>query len=291
MSTKNSSIQSIIKLMLRHSRFHLSGFFLKRLKHDYTLNFLQFGATSIFIDIQLTNNSKEMLTNFSIAAEPQKIADQFSTKLPENYKPTFNACPTQELPIITSANPETLTLVHWGSTEAFSKSKSVSDKLLFARVEDIQTKSSLKKNFASKRCVILADSFYAWKEIAKKEKVPYRFSIGDNEVFAIAGLWDSFEDDNGETVNTFMMITTPASSTVQDVSDRMPAILNEDLLIEWLNEDTKDDSLLEFIKPYKQDDLSGYTINPKLSDPNFNSEALWKRVPPANQFGNLTLFN
>ncbi|WP_422356455.1 SOS response-associated peptidase [Roseivirga pacifica] len=232
-----------------------------------------------------------MLTNFSIATDPQKIAKQFSVELPENYQPTYNANPTQKLPIITSANPEKIELVHWGSTEAFSKSKSVSGKLLFAPAEEIQTKSSLKKNFSNRRCVILADSFYAWKEIAKKEKVPYRFYIGENNLFAIAGLWDSFEDEDGAVVNTFMMITTAANNTVSEVSERMPAILNEDLLIEWLNEDTKDDSLLEFIKPYQPNDLDKYTINPKLADPNFNDSKLWERVPPANQFGNLTLFN
>ena len=232
-----------------------------------------------------------MQINFSIASEAQLVSEHFHIEVTDQYKTTYNARPSDLLPVITGENPEGLSFFYWGINPSFSKSKSVSNKLLYAPVEDIPNKPSLRKALQLQRCVIIADGFYDWKEIARKEKVPYRFHLQNNSPFAIAGLWDSFENESGDTIHTFMMITTPASAEVRKVSLRMPAILNEDLMMEWLNEDNTADSLLSFVKPFEEEHIFQYTVNPKLADPTFDNELLWKKVPAANQFGNLTLFN
>lgn len=232
-----------------------------------------------------------MQINFSIASEAQLVGEHFHIAVADQYNKSYNAQPSDLLPVITSQNPEGLSFFYWGINPSFTKSRGVSNKLLYAPVEDILTKPSLKKALQLKRCVIIADGFYNWKDIAKKEKVPYRFHLQNNSLFGIAGLWDSFESESGDLVYTFMMITTPASTEVKKVSERMPAILNEDLMMEWLNESNTSDSILDFVKPYDEQHIFQYTINPKLADASFNDERLWKKIPPANQFGNLTLFN
>ena len=232
-----------------------------------------------------------MPINFSIAAQPKTIGEHFSVEGTEKHIPSYNAQPSDLLPVITSENPEGLSFFYWGINPSFTKSKGVARKLLYAPMEDILTKPSLKKSLQLQRCVIVADGFYDWKEIAKKERVPYRFHLKDNAVFGIAGLWHTFETENDEVIHTFMMITTPASSEVKKVSERMPAILNEDLMVEWLNESLTAESIISLIKPFEEDHIFQHPVNPKLADPAFNSEALWEKVPPANQFGNLTLFN
>ncbi|OEK04268.1 SOS response-associated peptidase [Roseivirga misakiensis] len=232
-----------------------------------------------------------MPINFSIAAKVQTISENFSVESSELYQPTYNAQPSDLLPVITSENPEGLSYFYWGINPSFTKKKGVATKLLYAPVEDILTKPSLKKSLQLQRCVILADSFYDWKEIAKKERVPYRFHLADNKPFGIAGLWHTFESDNDETIHTFMMITTPASHEVKKVSERMPAILNEDFMVEWLNDSHTAESIISIIKPFEEEHIFQHPVNPKLSDPAFNNPDLWKKVPPANQFGNLTLFN
>ena len=68
----------------------------------------------------------------------------------------------------------------------------------FAPVEDIPHKASLKRHLRTHRCVIIADGFYDWKTLSKKGRTPYRFFLPGNELFAIAGLWDVFENDQGE---------------------------------------------------------------------------------------------
>lgn len=232
-----------------------------------------------------------MQINFSIASNAETLAERFHIEVNDHYTPSYNAKPSNLLPVITSQEPTSLSHFFWGINPSFSKSRGVSDKLLYAPIEHVLTKPSLKKSLQRQRCVILADGFYAWKEIAKKEKVPYRFYLDNNVPFGIAGLWDSFETEPGETVHTFMMVTTPASAEVKKIEQRMPAILSKDLMLEWLNEANTAESLNEFVKPYSEEHLLHHSINPKLADSDFNDKRLWEKVPPANQFGNLTLFN
>lgn len=232
-----------------------------------------------------------MLPNFSIASDPSLIQEHFAVEIKGEYHPNYNAQPTDLLPIITSSNPEELSFFHWGISPDFTKSKEVSKKLLFAPVEEIPAKASQRKNLKRQRCIIPADSFYDWKDVGKKEFVPYRFHLNNNSLFSIAGLWDSFEDEDNKKVNTFIMLTTKANGDMNEITERMPAILNDDLMVEWLNEAHAEESILEFVMPFTDERIQSYTIHPKLAEGQLNDVSLWKKVPPANQFGNLTLFS
>ena len=232
-----------------------------------------------------------MSINYSSSTSADVLEEVFNIEVTDSYSPSFNCHPTQLLPVITSENPEGLSFFYWGINPGFVKSKSVSQKLLYAPSEELLHKASLKKNLKSQRCIIIANGFYDWKTFSKKGKVPYRFHLEGNVPFAIAGLWDEFENEQGETVHSFLMITTPANKEVSDITDRMPAILNDDLIIEWLNDSNSEESVISFIMPYAEKPLDRHTVNPKVSDPDFNHPDLFIKVPAADQHGNLTLFN
>ena len=232
-----------------------------------------------------------MITNYSIAAKPSSLKEKFSLEDLPDFEANYNAQPTQLLPVISIEHPDRLSLFNWGITGNFTKNKPVSEKLLFAPLGDIPHKSSLRNRLMTKRCVILSDGFYSWKSISKKGLTPYRSALNYNETFAMAGLWTEYSTDEDEIHPTFMIITTEATGTLKDVTERIPVVLNEDLLIEWLNPLTQDDNLLDFLQREEITGFHSYPINPKLKDPNYNSEDLWKEMPPADQFGNLTLFN
>lgn len=231
-----------------------------------------------------------MPLSYSISSAPALIDETFNVDVTEAFQPRYNACPTQLLPVITSDNPDGLSFFYWGTTPAFAKGKRVSDKLTMAPVEQIPDRPALKRYIRTQRCAIVADGFYDWKTLSKKGRTPYRFFLPNNEPFAIAGLWDSFDNDQGETIHTFMMITTPANNQVADITSRMPAILEKNLIIEWLNDSNTEESTISLLKPYTEKVLDRFTVNPKLGDSNFDSPELLKNVPPADQFGNFTLF-
>ena len=232
-----------------------------------------------------------MPINYSTATSPEMIEESFNVEVTGSYTPSYNCHPTQLLPVITSEDPEGLSFFYWGINPGFVKSKSISEKLVYAPAEDLLEKASLKKNLKNQRCIIIADGFYTWKNLSKKGRVPYRFHLADKSPFAIAGLWDEFDNEQGETIHSFKMITTEANKDVSDIAERMPAILLEDFIIEWLNHSNSEESVASFIKPYAGQPLDRYTVNPRLSDPSFNHPDLFNKVPAADQFGNFTLFN
>lgn len=232
-----------------------------------------------------------MLTNYSITTNKNVLKETFFLEDIEDFTVNYNTQPTQLLPVITSDNPGHCVNFHWGITGDFTKNKSVSDKLLYAPLESVQSKATLKNALMHRRCVILSDGFYGWKNIAKKESVPYRACLADNSPFAIAGIWNQFTDELEVVHHTFMMITVKTQGKLAEIVQEAPAVLNEDLLIEWLNPSTQDDSLLDFISADQHQNFKTYSVNPKLAKADFNDPSLWEKVPPANQFGNLTLFN
>ena len=109
-----------------------------------------------------------MLTNYSIASEPDLLKEIFHLEQIEKFDANYNAQPTQALPVITSDQPDQSLNFHWGITSGFAKNKSVSEKVLYAPSGQLGTKATLRDGLMYKRCVILADGFYTWKSISKK---------------------------------------------------------------------------------------------------------------------------
>jgi len=80
----------------------------------------------------------------------------------------------------------------------------------------------------TKRCLVLADGFYEWREEGGK-KYPYYISLTSNDAFALAGIWDKWLNSRtGEMKETFSIITTRANPLLERIHNtrkRMPVIL------------------------------------------------------------------
>lgn len=79
-------------------------------------------------------------------------------------------------------------MMRWGLVPFWAKDESIGNKMINARSETI-TKTIFKNSFKDKRCLVLADGFYEWKNNEKRgPKIPYRFVLKSREPFAFAGL-------------------------------------------------------------------------------------------------------
>lgn len=85
-------------------------------------------------------------------------------------------------------------------------------------------------SFQERRCLIPVNAF-AEAEGEKGAKTRTWFSLPDEEVFAIAGLWR----DTPEWGLAYTMVMTEACIHVADVHDRMPVILKRSDWADWLN--------------------------------------------------------
>ncbi|MEO1049993.1 MAG: SOS response-associated peptidase [Bacteroidota bacterium] len=232
-----------------------------------------------------------MPERYTIGVKAAQIKERYAVEVPKAYKARYNAAPTQLLPVIANDSPGGLSFFYWGTTPDWSKNKTISTKLINADVESINQKTSLKRALNSRRCIIPADGFYEWKRISKKGRVPHRFVLGNNEIFSIAGIWQEYEDENDTNIHTFMMITTEANSSVSAINDRMPAIIDKNSEQKWLDESTSEDELFGMLTAYPADNMGSYTVAPAVNDPANEGPSLIQVAPPADQFGNYSLFN
>jgi putative SOS response-associated peptidase YedK len=77
------------------------------------------------------------------------------------------------------------------------------------------------------------DGFFEWKALGGA-KQPYAIAMTDGSPFGIAGLWENWKSPSGEWVRTFCVITVPANALLQQIHDRMPAILRPQDYVSWL---------------------------------------------------------
>ena len=89
------------------------------------------------------------------------------------------------------------------------------------------------------RCLVIASHFFEWQEV-NKEKFPHCIQLINQELFYIAGVWNTWTDHtSGEVKNSFGIITTEANefmAKIHNVKKRMPTILDDERANAWINE-------------------------------------------------------
>jgi len=232
-----------------------------------------------------------MCGRYTIIAKAEEIEKRFNVEVPESYKQRYNAAPTQILPVITNDRPDGLSFFHWGLIPSWAKDKSISSKLINARSETLAEKASFKNALKYRRCLVIADGFYEWKKSTKKSKIPYRIFLNTKELFAFAGLWEEYEDDDQNTVHTFTIITTTANSAISKIHDRMPVILEPQLEKSWLDPEFSTEARINLLKPLNDNKIEYHPISPLVNSVSNDNPQLILPTPPADQFGNLSLFD
>lgn len=232
-----------------------------------------------------------MIDRYSITASAEQVAGRFSVDVPEFYNARYNASPTQLLPVITSTSPQGVSLFYWGTAPDWAKNKNLSEKFINLRAESFGEKPALKKAIRTQRCIIPADGFYGWKKVGKKTNIPYRFVFKSGDIFSFPALWEEFEDTEGHEIQTFTIFTLPADNIVNIIQDRMPVILHRETEKIWLDKNAAEEKLMEILSTSATTDMNYYPVSPKISEINIDVPSLITPTPPADQHGNLTLFD
>lgn len=232
-----------------------------------------------------------MIERYSIPATIHQLVDRFRIEDSPPYKPKYNAAPSHLLPVVTHESPQGLSYFYWGVAPQWGKNKTVAERLINIRAEAIIEKPMLKKNLMRYRCIIPADGFYAWKKVGKKTSIPWRFVPTQKNLISFPGLWEEYEDADGNAFHTFSIITTIAAKNVLAVTERMPVIFSGDEEAIWLNKKSTEVELVTLLKNNPLLELDGYTVSPGINSPDLDKATLILPAPASDQFGNLTLFD
>jgi len=196
-----------------------------------------------------------------------------SLHLPEPpHFENYNITPSQDILAIRTSpkfgKPE-YTMLHWGLVPFWSKSDKTKFPLINARSEGIETKPSFRGPFKQRRCIIPASGFYEWQKV-EAHKQPYFIRPVDGRYFAVAGLWDHWQGENGEVINSCAIITTTANTLMREIHDRMPVILGKDIIADWLDPGNGLTDLLAMLEPYPGSLIEIYPVSSKVNNPRNN---------------------
>jgi putative SOS response-associated peptidase YedK len=141
-----------------------------------------------------------MCGRYRLSRRKQAIDEYFSTdSTGADWAPSYNIAPTQNVAIVRQ-NPKrrtrTLSVVRWGLIPSWTEAAAVPGGVINARAETAASKPTFSEALRRRRCLIPADGFYEWQRTAEG-KQPYCFEVGDNEIFAFAGLWDQWRSPEG----------------------------------------------------------------------------------------------
>ena len=210
-----------------------------------------------------------MCGRFTITKNKDEIAERFEIHIdPAMFSKTYNAAPSQTLPIITNTAPEQASFHKWGLILHWAKDESNGNKLINARGETIAEKPSFRDAAEKRRCLVITDGFYEWQR-SGGEKQPYRITLADESLFTFAGLWESWSAPDGRDVRTFTIITTEPNGLMKPIHKRMPVILtpeNERVRIS----DEPLEKVLYLLKPYDEKEMNAYPVSSRVNSPKNN---------------------
>lgn len=180
-----------------------------------------------------------MCARYTLTAEEKEILKTHPHQIQGEWTPNYNLAITQKGLVITADEPEIIQQMGFGIVPYFAESLK-----LTRDTWNIKTETALESKLwgpllrKQKTCIIIADSFYEWKELAKGEKQPYRFTVKDRKMFCFAGLWSQWVDpETNEKFRTYGILTTEANPLVAEVHSkkRMPVILSREEEEIWLS--------------------------------------------------------
>ncbi|MCH6265505.1 MULTISPECIES: SOS response-associated peptidase [Neobacillus] len=224
-----------------------------------------------------------MCGRFTLTATIDQILDRFDIQAfldEENYLPSFNIAPSQlVLAIINDGTSNRMGFLKWGLIPPWAKDMSIGHKMINARAETLTEKPSFQKPFQKKRCLIIADSFYEWKRNDDKTKTPMRIKLKDDNLFAMAGLWDKWKSPEGQSVFSCSVITTAPNELMKDIHDRMPVILKPEDEHKWLDPSITDTNFLnQFLVSFNKDQMEAYEVSSLVNSPKNNSIDLIQKI-------------
>ena len=207
----------------------------------------------------------------------EEMENRFGATLidPDKYRPSYyyHAFALPELPAICSESPDKIRLLKWGLIPSWTRNeeeaKIIRFKTFNARSESIIQKPSFSSSFKSHRCIIPVKGYFEWQHIGK-EKIPWYIYHAEDEILALAGLYNRWTSSiTGEVLDTFSIITTDANeftAKIHNSGKRMPAILDKNCESLWLNLSLNEKEALSLLRPSPESTLKAHTVAPLIND-------------------------
>lgn len=195
-----------------------------------------------------------------------------------DFRPSWNAAPTQTLPVVVEDEDEWVVRgMHWGLIPKWTKPGQRPKVMpINARSETAADKPMFKALMKYRRCIVPANGFYEWKAQGSGGKQPYFIHPKGHDLFLFAGLWDeAAAGPEGEPIQSFTILTTGANEAMAGLHDRMPVMLEDEIVPDWLDRDEIETGPLEqLLKPASREPIETYPVSREVNTPKNNAPEL-----------------
>ena len=223
-----------------------------------------------------------MCGRYNLITDAETLVDFFELSEGLTLKPRYNIAPSQTVPAIRRQDGERrLVELRWGLIPFWAKNSKIGYNTINARAETLAEKPAFRAAFRQRRCLIPATGFYEW-QARPGGKQPYHITVGDGELFAFAGLWERWRDEQSQTLESCTIVVTGANEKIAAVHQRMPVILDPADFDTWLDSEVTDkDRLQELLRPYPAQRINLYPISTRVNKPaNDDSDCITPVVMP-----------
>lgn len=224
-----------------------------------------------------------MCGRFTLASTPDTLNQTFfDFGMPMNLSPRYNISPTQDVAVIHNTPTDTVMdpemgqveFFHWGLIPSWAKDPKIGNRMINARSETLAEKPSFRSAYRRRRCLILADGYYEWKQVpGDTRKQPVYIRLQSQKPFALAGLWETWQPEGmDEPLRSCTIITCPPNDFLEEIHHRMPVILPQDAYAEWLASDEQSaDALQPLLIPYSDEEMEAYPVSRFVNRPTNDS--------------------
>ncbi len=176
--------------------------------------------------------------NFTLeeSEEIMEILEKLNAKFQDKEIRTGEIFPTNQAPILIEERKNiSPTLSAWGFPKFDGKGV-----IINARSETAFEKKTFRDSLLNRRCIIPSTGFYEWNSQKKK----YLFNLEGTSMLYMAGLYSYYRDEL-----RFVVLTTDANESMQEIHNRMPLIIPKDEIETWIMDDQLTNDLLHRIPP------------------------------------------
>lgn len=229
-----------------------------------------------------------MCGRYSITSPLDAINNLFQTDSGINLAPSYNVAPTHEVPTVRAdGDKRTLTKARWGLIPSWAKEASIGSRMINARAETVSEKPAFRSAFQNRRCILPANGFYEWTRAGDDTKQPWLIGLANQALFGFAGLWESWDDPAGATVESCSILTTDAAADITQIHHRMPVILDPSEFECWLGAPANDARAL--LRPHPGP-FAFHTVSKRVNSVANDDASLVEEVEPIPVAKQLGLF-
>jgi len=224
-----------------------------------------------------------MCGRYTLKTPVERLSEKFQFQQIIPLKPRYNIAPSQSVAVVRLLPDDTdrkLAMLRWGLLPAWVKDPTKVQQPINAKAETAAEKPMFRDAFKRRRCLVPADGFYEWKQEGER-KQPVYIRMKDGEPFAIAGLWEHWEGEDGQVIESCTLLTTEPNDLLAPIHNRMPVILDPKNYELWLDPDVLEpDKLRPLLHPNPSEPITYYSVNLRVNNPKYDDPLCLEPLPP-----------